>query len=256
VDCHETRQLIHGYVDGELDLLTNLEVEQHLRDCPPCAQTHADLQAVRAALRGGALSFRAPPGLSRRVRSALAGAGPINGTPRRLSPRWLAVAAAAVLVLAAGGGLVYLAGRSDAERVLAEVVAGHVRSQMLPGQRVDVASSDRHTVKPWFEGKIDFTFPVPDLESQGFHLVGGRLDYLDRRPVAALVYQRRRHHINLFVWPAAPGAEASPRAAERQGYHVWHWVQAGMTYWAVSDLNDRELQEFVRECREQTRGSD
>jgi anti-sigma factor RsiW len=256
VNCQETQQLIHGYVDGELDLVKNLEVEQHLQDCPACARAHVELQAVRAALQHSSLSFRAPAGLRQRVRSTLARTGPRNRVPVWLPSRWLAVAAA-VLVLAAGGGLVaYLATRSDAERLTEELVASHVRSQMLPGHRVDVVSSDRHTVKPWFEGKLDFTFTVPDLESQGFHLVGGRLDYLAHRPVAALVYQRRKHHINLFVWPAPPGAESSPRASERQGYHLWHWLQAGMTYWAVSDLNERELQEFGRACQEQMRSSD
>ncbi len=122
-----------------------------------------------------------------------------------------------------------------------ELVASHVRSQMLPSHRFDVASTDPHTVKPWFEGKLDFSPPVKDLAGQGFPLVGGRLDYLHNRPVAALVYQRRKHSINLFIWPSPSGFEGATSTVTRQGYHLFQWTQSGMTHWAVSDLNDREL---------------
>jgi anti-sigma factor RsiW len=115
---------------------------------------------------------------------------------------------------------------------------------MLPNHRVDVESSNTHTVKPWFEGKLDFSPPVHDLAGQGFVLIGGRLDYLDRRPVAALVYQRRKHLINLFIWPSGQGPELAPDALTRQGYHLLHWTQSAMSHWAVSDLNESELKEF------------
>ena len=130
-----------------------------------------------------------------------------------------------------------------------ELVASHVRSQMLPSHRFDVASSDPHTVKPWFEGKLDFSPPVKDLADRGFPLVGGRLDYLHNRPVAALVYQRRKHLISLFTWPAGDPANQAPRAATRQNQHVVRWAQGGMNYWAVSDLNAEELQQFVQAVR-------
>ena len=112
-------------------------------------------------------------------------------------------------------------------------------------------SSDQHTVKPWFDGKLDFSPTVHDLTDQGFPLIGGRLDYLDSRPVAALVYQRRKHSINLFIWPSTQeNPEPTPRSSTRQSYHLIHWTQAGMTYWAVSNLNVAELEDFVRLLRE------
>ncbi len=117
---------------------------------------------------------------------------------------------------------------------------------MVAGHLVDVESSDQHTVKPWFEGKLDFAPSVPDLTEQGFVLVGGRLDYLDDRPAAALVYRRRKHVINLFIWRSDNGADAPTRVVNRQGFHLLGWTRGGLTYWAVSDLNERELNEFVR----------
>ena len=125
------------------------------------------------------------------------------------------------------------------------MVASHVRSLMLPGRDVDVASSDQHTVKPWFNGRLTFSPPVKKLDGAGFELVGGRLDYLDRQKVAALVYKRRSHVINLFVWPAADRSARPPRTLTDQGYHVIHWSEGDLTYWAVSDLNEAELREFV-----------
>jgi anti-sigma factor RsiW len=245
--CPETQTLIHGYVDGELDLMKSLEIEQHLQACPACAQAHASLQAVRAAVQNSSLYFQAPPGLAKRVQSSLRGASHADRTTGVSPRRLLAVAASLALVTAGGWGLLRaLSARSDDVFLTQELVASHVRSQMLPSHRFDVASADPHTVKPWFEGKLDFSPPVKDLVAEGFPLVGGRLDYLHGRAVAALVYQRRKHTINLFIWPSSPGDEAAPKKATWQGFHILHWRRSGMTFWAVSDLNEGELQEFVR----------
>jgi anti-sigma factor RsiW len=137
------------------------------------------------------------------------------------------------------------------ERLAREVAASHVRS-LMEQHLLDVESSDRHSVKPWFLGKLTFAPPVPDLAEQGFPLLGGRLDYLDDRVVAALVYRWRQHVINLFVWPSAAGADAAVRPGEWRGYHLVHWSAGGLTFWAVSDLNAPELHEFARLVREKT----
>jgi anti-sigma factor RsiW len=248
--CPETQTLIHGYLDGELDLMKCLEIEQHLQECPACAQAHASLQAVRAAVQNSSLYFQTPPGLAKRVQSSLRGASHADRTPGLSPRRLLAVAASLALVTTVGWGLFRgLSARSADVFLTQELVASHVRSQMLPSHRFDVASSDPHTVKPWFEGKLDFSPPVKDLVAQGFPLIGGRLDYLHGRAVAALVYQRRKHSINLFIWPSSPGDDATPSKATRQGFHMIRWTSSSMTFWAVSDLNEGELQEFVRLIR-------
>ena len=251
MDCHEAQKLLHGYVDGELDLVTSLEVERHLQDCPACTAAQARLQTVRAALRGGALVFTPPAELEARIRSTVFKANAAAPVARRLPWPWLAAAASVALAVAAGGTVLHFASRRSAEAVVAqELVEGHVRSQMVAGHLVDVESSDQHTVKPWFEGKLDFAPTVPDLKDQDFVLVGGRLDYLDDRPAAVLVYRRRKHLINLFIWRSTTGADAPTRAVDRQGFHLLGWTHAGLTYWAVSDLNERELNEFVRLIQE------
>jgi anti-sigma factor RsiW len=247
LNCPETQQLLHAYVDGELDLMKSLEIEQHLQGCPACAQAHKALEAVRATVKGGALYFEPPSDLRDRIQAAVRRAG--RPRPAVRLPRWRgpAVAAALVFVVLAGWSLIrFLPPRSADARLAEGLVASHVRSQMLPNHRVDVESSNQHTVKPWFEGKLDFSPPVYNLTGEGFSLVGGRLDYLDHRSVAALVYRRREHLINLFIWPAGQGPEAAPRTLTRQGYHLLHWTQSGMTYWAVSNLNETELEEFAR----------
>jgi anti-sigma factor RsiW len=246
LNCNDAKSLIHGYVDGELDLVKSLEVEEHIQECPACAHALGDLYALRAALNKNSLYYHAAPGLVRRVQSSIRATSPAGRAPRVHLRHLLAVAASMALVAAGGLALVrVLAARSAEAFLTQELVESHVRSQMLPSHRLDVASSDPHTVKPWFEGKLDFSPPVKDLVDQGFPLVGGRLDYLHNRPVAALVYQRRKHSINLFIWPSAPGSETTSTRVTRQGYHLLQWTQSGMTFWTVSDLNERELQDFV-----------
>jgi anti-sigma factor RsiW len=246
MSCEEFADLLHPFVDGELDLVHSLAVERHLHACPACAAAVKEIQALRETLASPALYHRAPAALRDRVRAALRPASRTRAAARPFPWRWLAVAASlafiAVLTWAMLGGLPL---PSADERVAQQVVAGHVRSLMLPGRDVDVASSDQHTVKPWFNGRVTFSPPVRKLDGAGFELVGGRLDYLDGQKVAVLVYKRRSHVINLFVWPAAERSARPPQSLTTQGFHVIHWSEGDLTSWAVSDLNEAELREFV-----------
>jgi len=171
-------------------------------------------------------------------------------TPTTLRWRWLALAGslvAAMIVIAVG---LSIFSRPATDEVLAtEIVSSHVRS-LMADHLTDVPSSDQHTVKPWFDGKLDFSPPVKDLSQQGFSLYGGRLDYIGNRPVAALVYQRRQHPINLFIWPSSDVTK-SEKASVTHGYNLIEWSNGGMAYWVVSDLNLAELQQFVQLLKEQ-----
>ncbi len=252
MSCQEMQELLHGYVDGELDLVRTLHIEQHLRDCPACARAYAHQQALRSTLRASALYFTPPEPLEQRIRAAVRRAGTADMRTWGWSWHWLTLGAALACVAIVLWSIVPILIESPAQdHVLQELVADHVRSLMVD-HLTDVPSSDSHTVKPWFEGKLDFSPPVPDLTPQGFRLAGGRLEYLAMRPVAALVYQRRDHLINLFIWPGEPDAGVSDTVVTRQGYHLAHWRAAGMNYWAVSNLNQGELQEFVRAVRQQS----
>jgi anti-sigma factor RsiW len=244
--CAQTHELIHAYTDGELDLVRNVEVEQHLAKCEACHSQHQDQLHLRSIIKGEAQYFIAPDILKQRVKNQIH-----RPEPRSITPRW--IAAAAVLILALAGVLLWtiISNRSRShtdELVAQEIVSSHVRSLMID-HLIDVPSSDSHTVKPWFNGKLDFAPEVKDLSAQGFSLIGGRLDYVDNRTVAALVYQRRKHPINLFMWPS-PVANEPERQFSRQGYNVIEWNKAGMCYWAVSDVNNTDLQEFVRLARQ------
>ncbi len=245
MDCKDAQKLIDGYIDGELDLIRNLEIEHHLEQCALCSQGYKDHRAMRDGIKAGALYFQAPEDLRRRIRLSLRKAAKAETAARVQRWRWLhiaaPIAAAAILILA----LVPLLKGPSADNLLArEVLASHVRS-LMANHLSDVVSSDRHTVKPWFNGKLDFSPPVEDLTRQGFPLIGGRLDYLDNRPVAALIYRRQKHLINLFIWPSAESRDSGIKRETRHGYHLFHWTQSAMAYWAVSDLEESQLQEFV-----------
>jgi anti-sigma factor RsiW len=256
VSCEEFDTLIHGYLDGELDLLSTLRVEAHLPECVSCARTHERHRALRSAMNSGKLYFKPPNDLAERIHLTLHQANKAEGRaspsvwkvrktmPRRTWWPWMSIAATSVVVGAIAWRLGSVASGPSPEDLLAqEVLASHVRS-LMADHLTDVPSSDQHTVKPWFNGKLDFSPPVKDLSGEGFPLVGGRLDYLKDRPVAVLVYQRRKHFINLFIWPSAE--DSRQKTVTRQGYNLFHWTQSGMTYWTMSDLNQTELQEFVR----------
>jgi anti-sigma factor (TIGR02949 family) len=248
MNCHDALAALHGYLDGELDLSATLEYEQHLRDCPACSKTLADQKTLRTAMKADALYYHAPENLRERVRLDLHGHGADFGA----RVRWK-LAAAACLVCGVGLGIVvtlFALSPSKQERLAQEVMSSHIRSLQVDRARlVDVRSSDRHEVKPWLTDKLDFSPPVTDLAKQRFDLIGGRLDYVDGRPVATLVYERRKHVINVFIWPDPAHEDSEPRHETRQGFHLIHWSGAGMTYWVVSDLTLTELQEFVQELK-------
>jgi anti-sigma factor RsiW len=249
VKCEGLQDLLHGYIDGELDLVRNLEIEQHLQECAACAATVARQQALRTALKDAALYHRAPGRLQERIRSSLPRASrPAVTFPALPWRAWRMVVAAAFVAIL-GWGVVRLVALPDAGDPLAqEVVADHVRS-LMPGNLLGVVSTKQHEVKPWFNDKVEFSPTVKNLDDERFFLAGGRLDYLDKRKVATLVYKRREHVINLFVWPAATDADSPPQSLSRQGFHLIHWTRGGLNYWAVSDLNESELEEFVQLMR-------
>jgi anti-sigma factor RsiW len=246
MSCQRIQETLDGYLDGELDLVRNMEVEEHLRGCPACTETYQNRLGLRSAVRAAAPYFRAPTELEKRVRSAVRQVAKAAPGPRTMSWGWLGAAAAAAMVLVLAWTLVpRLRGPAGEDLLAREVVSSHVRS-LMAAHLTDVASSDQHRVKPWFNGKLDFSPPVKELASEGFPLVGGRLDYLAGRPVAALVYQRRQHFINVFLWPATQGGDTAGKTQARQGYNLIRWTKASMTCWVVSDLSPAELQEFAR----------
>jgi anti-sigma factor RsiW len=252
VDCRDVRNLLNAYSDGELDLVRHLQAEHHLAECTACAEHEQVLRVLRDAIASAAPYHRAPDNLRARLRADVVPPSPAPSARRPWLVPYAAVGlgvAAAALLMA---GLVVMRPPAAADdRVTDRLLASHVRS-LQADHLTDVASSNRHTVKPWFRGKVDFSPQVPDLAADGFPLTGGRLDYVTDRPAAALVYSRRQHVINLFTWPEAGDDLWPARSSSRQGFHVRAWRLGGMAYRAISDLNAEELDEFVRLIRQDT----
>src|SRR5246500_4851799 len=272
MNCEEIANLMDGYLDGELDALTSQKIEQHLRSCPKCEQAYEVETAMVHAISQGAPYYKAPLELRNRIQVSLreaigattsrrvAGEGPLPVRhPEAVPPRvffdmpwnWLALAAAIAVAAIVGSSLLPRLRQPGADQFLAtQLIASHVRS-LMANHLTDVASSDQHTVKPWLDEKLNFAAPVMDLSSQGFPLIGGRLDYLDNHSVAALVYQKRKHFINLFIWPTTSTDNKAQEMVTRQGYHLLHWIDGDFTYWAVSDVNVDDLQNFKQSFEQQ-----
>src|SRR5579863_66404 len=255
MDCNQSQNLLSGYIDGELAEDRVALIEQHLETCASCRALYANERRMSEFLRTQGERFRAPAHLKAAIRSEIGRrARPRFAELRQLLAGWNPVAVAAMLLLAvalsSGATLRYFAPTSSHEAheaaVRSEVVAGQVRS-LQADHLTDIASADLRTVKPWFNGKLDFSPSVADLTAAGFSLVGGRLDYLDQRAVAALVYRHDQHVINVFVWPE--GGEQAPSVETQQGYSVGYYKHDGMEYWAVSDLTPGELKDFLNRFR-------
>jgi anti-sigma factor RsiW len=234
---------LSAYIDGELEPARAEAVAAHLGTCPTCTRVHERHLALRAALHEALPPLRAGDRLQRSVRQSLRGATRTRVVPSLREWRWLA--AAAVLAMVVVSSTWTLAARRTADQLVPrEVLASHVRS-LMGTHLLDVASSDQHTVKPWFNGKLDFSPAVSDFAGRGYPLIGGRLDYVGGRSVAALVYGRRQHVINVFLWPAG-GGPSRVRTVTQQGYHLFHWKSADSEYWVVSDLGEAELRAFTQ----------
>jgi anti-sigma factor RsiW len=237
--CDEAEILLHALIDGELDAGHAREVEDHIAGCPRCAAQLEAYRAMSQTIAGVGLRYTAPPELRRRIEASLP---QMRAPSRRAVLRGFAMGSA-VSALAATGLVAIVLRNDDEARVGSEIVSAHLRS-LQAGHLTDVLSTDQHTVKPWFNGKLDVAPPVVDLTAQGFTLIGGRLDYVDTRAIAAIVYRRRQHVINLFVAQTASTERRAAKTETIQGFNIRRWSDRGLNYWAVSDLAADELAEF------------
>jgi anti-sigma factor RsiW len=243
-ECSEHTLLLHGLIDGELDAANSLMIEGHIKTCAGCAAAFRRLEDVRARLSAPDVRYAAPPGLLNRINAQIrADVTPEQkrATSGRGPGRWFA--AGAFTALAASLVFFFAVPQLSTVPLQDQLVASHMRS-LLATHLTDVAASNQHVVKPWFNGRIDFAVPVVDLAEQGFPLVGGRLDYLDDSVVPALVYKRRLHTINLFIRPEGATSVSTDFTTTRRGFAILRWTDKGLEYWAVSDVNAQDLRSF------------
>jgi anti-sigma factor RsiW len=245
MSCDQTGTVLHGYFDNELDAVGAAAFERHLELCSECVDEVGALESLRSFLNGAQLYERAPVSFRKKVLADLSSASSVSNAPTSTQWRWLAIAAAILVFVYAGWRVVTGQLGDNYETVLAaEVVDAHLRS-LQPGHLTDVTSSDRHTVKPWFDGKLDFSPPVQDFADQGFSLQGGRLDIVQGQAIAALIYSRHKHIVSVFIWPTRE-REGPSRAGSLRGYQWIDWRKDGMEFCAVSDVAPADLQRLQR----------
>lgn len=244
MNCDDCIAQLAAFHDGELDDSPCSAVEAHLAECEHCMARRDELARTSHLLQEALVHHAAPDILRARIANALARERSA-GSPLPSRHRWSALAAAGLTIalLSSGGTFALMQSHARTAATADAVLASHVRS-LMPGHLIDVASTDQHNVKPWFNGRVDFSPRVPALDSIGFSLVGGRLDYVADRAVTAVVYKRRQHVINVYAWPAT-GVDAAPTTSGSHGYNLVRWRLDGFDYWAASDLNSTELSQFV-----------
>jgi len=243
MNCKDIEQLQHAFVDQELDPANTRAFTEHLAACPSCARQLEALSAVRHAIKTQTTRHALPPELSAKIARATATDRP-NVIP--LSKKWLPLkwgTTGAGLAMAACVAFLMIASPNEQYLVEQELIASHIRS-LQDGHLTDVISTDQHTVKPWFNGRLDVSPPVTDFNADGFPLIGGRLDYLDHHTVAVIVYRYNKHVINIFVWPSAQSKIDIESIPTQQGYSMRHWHDGDLQFWAVSDVNPAKLSEF------------
>ncbi|MGB8356763.1 MAG: anti-sigma factor [Chthoniobacteraceae bacterium] len=246
MNCKEIQNLLHAYGDGELDVMTSLEVEKHIQTCAQCKRTLENQIVLGKAVATSAPYFKMPSDLRESILHSARQAVQAE-QPRITRHRWQWNPLATGLAMAASLVLGFFLAmqfqqHSARDLLVGELASSHVRS-LLATHLIDVVSTDQHTVKPWFDGKLDFAPPVNDLAAQGYSLEGGRLDYIGGRTVAVLIYKKQKHFINIFIWPSSGSGEELQLAA-KNGYNLVNWNHSGMTFWAVSDMNQKDLMEF------------
>jgi anti-sigma factor RsiW len=251
MECQVSQKVMSAYVDDELDCSSMAQVAAHLAVCPVCTNACEHLLGFRRAIKTRGTRYSAPGHLTQRIKNLLLEEKRRAGRRPRIPSTCInfGIATAASMAIAFTL-MLYSAVPSKTQRIEHEIVASHFRS-LLPDHLADVASSDWHTVKPWFAGKLDFSPPVHDLAQEGVALIGGRLDYIDERPVAAMAYRRLQHVLNVYVWPDKSHSMGPMQVTSEQGYQLIHWTQSDMNYWVISDMDAQELVGFARLLRSQ-----
>ena len=247
MQCDSCQAALEARLDGELSVDEAREIDRHLAICPACARQFATLDEARRLVSENAMRYNAPDVLKARIRGAVArAASPTVTASTRKTFRWWREIAAGVAIAVVSSGITLVTANRSAVRYSAEdeLLASHVRS-LMPGHLTDVLSTEQHTVKPWFNGRVDVSPAVPNLDTAGFPLIGGRADYVRGRVVPVVVYGRRQHMINVYAWPSSSPGGSPPNDLSRNGYHFVTWRSGGIEYWAVSDLNVAELHTFV-----------